>query len=668
MSETVELYAHNKETYESVKNYWEDGHLRVAVVQATGTGKSYIITKAIHEFYNKNKIVLAPTTYILNNTENLNRDVSGVVYMTYSKLSKLSLSELEDLSPDLIILDEYHRCGSVIWGRAVRKLFKLHPKAKVLGTTATDIRYLDNHRNMSTELFDDCIACTINLYDAINKGILAMPRYVSALYSIDEEVNNTTEAINSSSLPSRRKITLLEKLDGLKSWQSSKGVSSILKKYISPKENKFMVFCKNIEHLNEAKETVARWFMETKLLKDVKTYELYHGKGDNQNAEELDAFEKGGDESFHLLFSIDILNEGIHVPGISGVILLRETISPIIYHQQIGRAMDANSKTNPIIFDFVNNFNNLNGYAFKQALVESRDNILRFGGDVKEIEFTIFDESGDFRSVIKSILAEINNAWGLMYAKLELFYKEYKHSCVGTNDKSLYKWASKQRSLFKRDSLTPEQIENLNKLDFIWDVQEAKWFNQYEKLSKFYKANGHTKITSSIDESLTVWCSTQRARYNEGKLPGAQVKLLNQLDFQWNVQRENWDSKIEELKEFKRIFNHVNVPRKYPENKSLANWCQLQKSRYKEGSLSADKIKSLEDLGFIWDVESHRWMQTFKKIKEFSEEDGSSTNSKHHPMPNNLRDWVYRQRALYRKGRLPQERIDLLLSIGIDLS
>ena len=44
------------------------------------------------------------------------------------------------------------------------------------------------------------------------------------------------------------------------------------------------------------------------------------------------------DESEHLklLFCIDMLNEGIHVNGVSGVILLRPTISPIIYKQQIG--------------------------------------------------------------------------------------------------------------------------------------------------------------------------------------------------------------------------------------------------------------------------------------------------------------------------------------------
>lgn len=54
-----------------------------------------------------------------------------------------------------------------------------------------------------------------------------------------------------------------------------------------------------------------------------------------------------------------MLNEGIHVDDVDGVILLRPTVSPIIYLQQIGRALSAGSKNQPVIFDLVNNFDSL---------------------------------------------------------------------------------------------------------------------------------------------------------------------------------------------------------------------------------------------------------------------------------------------------------------------
>ena len=53
------------------------------------------------------------------------------------------------------------------------------------------------------------------------------------------------------------------------------------------------------------------------------------------------AFEKDESERLKLLFCIDMLNEGVHVEGVDGVILFRPTVSPIIYKQQIGRALCA---------------------------------------------------------------------------------------------------------------------------------------------------------------------------------------------------------------------------------------------------------------------------------------------------------------------------------------
>lgn len=54
-----------------------------------------------------------------------------------------------------------------------------------------------------------------------------------------------------------------------------------------------------------------------------------------------------------------MLNEGVHVDDVSGVILLRPTVSPIIYKQQIGRALSASKTTKAVIFDIVMNIDNL---------------------------------------------------------------------------------------------------------------------------------------------------------------------------------------------------------------------------------------------------------------------------------------------------------------------
>ena len=62
-----------------------------------------------------------------------------------------------------IILDEFHRCGAKAWGQGAANLLKVYPQAMVLGLSATAIRYLDNQRDMSDELFDGNIASEMTL-------------------------------------------------------------------------------------------------------------------------------------------------------------------------------------------------------------------------------------------------------------------------------------------------------------------------------------------------------------------------------------------------------------------------------------------------------------------------------------------------------------------------
>ena len=61
----IELYAHNRSTYENVKKLWQEGNY-VAVIQATGTGKSMLIAKVLSDFLGQKTLVLASSHYILD--------------------------------------------------------------------------------------------------------------------------------------------------------------------------------------------------------------------------------------------------------------------------------------------------------------------------------------------------------------------------------------------------------------------------------------------------------------------------------------------------------------------------------------------------------------------------------------------------------------------------
>lgn len=58
----------------------------------------------------------------------------------------MSESEFSEIQADYIILDEFHRCGATEWSKGVERILAVKPDAKVSGTSAAPIRYLDSFR------------------------------------------------------------------------------------------------------------------------------------------------------------------------------------------------------------------------------------------------------------------------------------------------------------------------------------------------------------------------------------------------------------------------------------------------------------------------------------------------------------------------------------------
>ena len=113
-----------------------------------------------------------PLEEVLGNTE----------FMTYSQLA-LSVGSLSGKKLDYIVLDEFHRCGAPEWGKGVQALLSAHPGAKILGLSATNIRYLDGQRDMAEEIFHGCVASKMTLGEAVAEKILPAPLYVVSMYS-----------------------------------------------------------------------------------------------------------------------------------------------------------------------------------------------------------------------------------------------------------------------------------------------------------------------------------------------------------------------------------------------------------------------------------------------------------------------------------------------------
>ena len=346
------LLSHNKTAYQKVMQAFETAD-RTCVVHPTGTGKSYLIAAVSESF--KKVLILGPNTFVLDQVHSvLKWRKRGVEYMTYQTLN---LTENPHTDYDLICLDEFHRTGAPEWGAAVDRLLELNTEAKVFGTTATHIRYLDNERNMADELFHGNIASYITIAEAWNQSILPIPRYVSGLFRWDKTVGEAQERIERSrSLSDKEKRKRIFRLNNTKlRWELSYGMPAILKKHLDKDACRVIVFCGNIESLEQMRDEVVGWFREAGFAV-ASTCIMHSDLTDREQREQMDRFEDDTDgKGVKLMFSVNMLNEGIHVPNVNAVLMLRTTSSRIIYMQQMGRCLTTANTEKPLVLDMVDN-------------------------------------------------------------------------------------------------------------------------------------------------------------------------------------------------------------------------------------------------------------------------------------------------------------------------
>jgi len=667
---TIELYPHNQETYDKIQELWKTEN-KVAAVQATGTGKSYLILKCIYNDPEANKVVLAPSNYILEQLiKEAGEELPNTKTLTYSKLSYMSNAEIKELNIGYIFLDEFHRCGAEQWGDGVQRLLNTFPDAKVLGTSATHIRFLDNARNMGEELFNGNIVNNLSLAEAIVKKILPMPVYISALYTYDNEIDNLKTKVENSKNDEESKKEMLKEIELMKhKLNKSKGIPNILKKHLSKNYNgKFIIFCKDKIHLDEMKETVVDWFKQSKVTKQVDVYSVYsnYEYGDA----EVEAFiENKNPKSVKLLFSIEMFNEGIHIEDVTGVILLRPTVSPIIYYQQIGRAMQAGKNNTPVIFDLVNNFDNIGAKNFVEDLEKEvklknekldKDDNPEDGeekGYVDISEFMIFDETLEVMKLFSKIEENLIDNWDYMYEQLKEYYKENDNNITKTFDKKLSTWIRTQREFFKLGKLSNERRINLDKLNFVWNMYDDSWINMYELLIRYYKEYGNYDIKINVNKSLYNWISDQRKSYKKGDLEEWKVEKLNYVNFIWEHIEQKWNDNYNILKQFYLTNGHCNVD----QYNDIYKWAYTQKYTYNQHKLSVDKIQRLNEINFTWDVLDDDWNKMYNLLIEYTKFNSIyNVSTKLKYCNHNLGRWISIQRKNYKDNKLSKHRIDKL--------
>ena len=647
----LDLYPHNLQAYNSAVKAFETTN-RTCIIHPTGTGKSLIIANFIENNPGKKHLLLAPGKHIFDEIKK--HTVLDFKTSTYQNLIFNSAESLDLLNCDFIYLDEFHRIGAVEWGQYLNILLQLNPQALILGTTATHIRYLDDNRDMAEEIFNNNISSSMTLHEAIQSKILKAPKYISALYNVKDVTKDLYDKVLKSD--HLDKLIIADDLDKkLIDWENSNGIDKILSKHLTIDRNKILVFCRTKAHIHQMEEIIMNGIR--KVMPDAISLHIYSKYGSTINDEALRIF-AFQDEIPKVLFTVAMVNEGLHVKGNNTVILIRDTTSPIIYYQQIGRAFSVNQTQKPLIFDLVNNFdsitgsiNHTEGENITDGTERTNSNRNPLLSDLVEVEF--IDEIKDLAQMFSLVYKSIKT-WEIRLQEAKVFYEINGH-LRPEEGSSFYNWISSIRTRKTQNSLSLNQIDEYESIGMIWNLFGTQWSKNFEKAKLFYQTNGHLNLKRGTP--LNAWLVMNRTKNNANTLSQERIGKLDSIGMDWNPIETQWNKNFENCKLFYIANGHLLVKKGDP----LYTWIITNRGSKTANTLSQERIDKFDSVGMDWNPDATYWNINYDKAKLFYKTNGH-LNTTGSP----INGWIISIRGSKAANTLSQERIDKFDSIGMD--
>ena len=327
----------------ALKETRANGYRRGLVVMATGLGKTFLAAFDAQQMGAHRVLFIAHREEILLQAEETFQRVmpktrvgryygdsrDSEAHMLFASVQTLHrASHLERFAPDhfdCIVVDEFHHAAANTYLRLLQ-----HFQSKfLLGLTATPDR-ADQSDILS--LCDDNLVYNRNLFDGINAGLLCPFSYHGIFdENVDyEEIPWRNGRFDPDTL-STKLATLGRARHALKEWRE-KGLQRTL------------AFCISTRHAD---------FMADQFKRNGVPSVSVHTRSD---IDRHDAIQRLNEGAVSVVFSVDLFNEGVDVPDIDTVMMLRPTDSKVLFLQQIGRGLRRSEKKERlIILDFIGN-------------------------------------------------------------------------------------------------------------------------------------------------------------------------------------------------------------------------------------------------------------------------------------------------------------------------
>lgn len=331
-----------RKALKELNRYRAVGTSRALVVAAAGSGKTYLAAFDALNFNPKRLLYIVHEGSILKKSLETFSDVFGnsVTYGIFSGEHKemdadfvfatnitmcKSLELFAKNEFDYIIIDECHHATAETY----KKIIGYFEPEFLLGLTATPER-MDNQDVF--DLFDQNVPYELRLRDAIINELVVPFKY----YGIRDQLVD----YGLSKSEERRMIAQLANDEHIEF------ISAQIESHRGQGKLKALTFCRNVTHARMMCEAMGE------------RYKTAYLTGRNDIGERIRAYNdlQSDEADLEILFTVDILNEGVDIPGVNMVLFLRPTESSTIFIQQLGRGLRKyDNKPYVTVLDFIGN-------------------------------------------------------------------------------------------------------------------------------------------------------------------------------------------------------------------------------------------------------------------------------------------------------------------------
>ncbi|MBP2387932.1 DUF3427 domain-containing protein [Paeniglutamicibacter kerguelensis] len=251
------------------------------------------------------------------------------VFASVQSLAALGLSKIDQQAFDVVVIDEFHHAEATSY----RKLIEHLLPSELLGLTATPER--GDGINVADTFFDGRIASELRLWDALDADLLVPFHYFGVADDVDL-----------SAIEWKRGSYDLEQLSNVytgNDMRALKIINELRDKVLSTSMMRALGFCVSVQHANY----MAKVFNEAGIPSAAVS-------GNSSTEEREEALAKLRASELNCIFAVDLFNEGLDVPEIDTILLLRPTQSSTIFLQQLGRGLRrADDKAVLTVLDFI---------------------------------------------------------------------------------------------------------------------------------------------------------------------------------------------------------------------------------------------------------------------------------------------------------------------------